>query len=204
MEYSDLLNSNFLSVIATIFAALAAYIIWIFQKRSDKRDIAQIILMEIRNAEKNIISMNGNKILNPDIILLPTNNWVRKNYLFINDLDTDEFDLINNFYNKCSLIDKSLSQLDTGIQLDQKSNHIQNKLSEIALNVILEMNGAELVQIRKEFNKRRDIFLEIIEREPHVVSWDSPKSKTIETISKIEKITTSTAGTKLKKIAQLI
>ena len=159
MEYSDLLNSNFLSVVATIFAALVAYIIWIFQKRSDKRDIAQIILMEIRNAEKNIISMNGNKILNPDIILLPTNNWVRKNYLFINDLDTDEFDLINNFYNKCSLIDKSLSQLDTGIQLDQKSNHIQNKLSEIALNVMLEMNGAELVQIRKEFNKRRDIFL---------------------------------------------
>jgi hypothetical protein len=135
---------------------------------------------------------------------LPTNNWIEKNYLFINDLDNDEFNLINNFYNKCSLIDKSLAQLDAGIQLNQKSNHIQNRLSEIALNVTSEMNGVILEEIRKEFDKRRDSFLKIIEGEPHVASWDSPKRRAMDAISKIERITTSTAGKKLKKIAKLI
>ena len=163
--------------------------------------------MEIRNAEKMIDSIKAGQLIASNIVLLPTNNWIRNNYLFIDDLDRDDLDIVNNFYNQCVLIDKSLSQLSIADQLQQKSDHIQRKLVEIAHDLTHtypnDIHGIDLNNIKTIFNTQKNNFLKIIEDEGHIFSPDSPKLEIQNALNRIEKVTTSTAGGKLKKIANL-
>ena len=106
-------NSNFFIAIIALIVGGFAIGLYIVQKKDYKRDVANIILMEIRRAERvsDQIKLSGIRISENMENLLPTNNWVGNNYLFIRDLDRDELDLVNNFYNQCSIIDSSLSQM---------------------------------------------------------------------------------------------
>lgn len=207
-SYSPLvLESNFFVALITFFVGSFVIYLYIKQKIDYKRDAASIILMEIRNAEKTIDSIKAGQVITSNIVLLPTNNWTRNNYLFIDNLDRDDLDLVNNFYNQCALIDKSLAQLNIASQLEQKSNHIHKKLVEIAHDLTraysVDIKGTDLNNIKTAFDIQKNNFLKIIESEGHVFSPGSPISEIQNALSKIEKITTSTAGDKLKKIASL-
>jgi hypothetical protein len=198
---------NILVAFATFLVGVVAIYLYITQKRDYKRDTANIILMEIRNAENIIAGIKQGAPMNSKTILLPTNNWAKNNYLFINDLDGDELNAVNNFYNQCSIIDKSLSELDISIQLEQKANHIHNKLVEMAREITkgysYALSVSELENLRNAFNIQKNNFLEIINKEGWSFSPDDPKREILRALDSIEKITTSSVGNKIKKIARV-
>ena len=135
--------------------------------------------MEIRNAELTIGAINKGLAINSNIVLVPTNTWIKNNYLFIDDLDRDDLDLLNNFYNNCALIDKSLSQLSIASQLEQKSNHIHQKLVEMAENLTrtwqTDLIGQDLNNTKNLFIAQKNNFLKIIQSDGYSFSPDSPK-----------------------------
>lgn len=184
-----------LGPIITAIVGFFAFVIYKKQKNDYKRDAASILLMEIRYAE-HLIDLYKNIGIRMDFYidqLLPTNSWNRYNYLFIKRLDRDEIDLINNFYNSCSLIDKAFAQLSIALQLQQKSNAIHNTLSIIAKESV---SGAD-------FNNKKDIFIKLIDSENYVFNSISAEETVKKSLNLINKITTTTAGNKLKKIARL-
>ena len=202
---NDFLSSDLLAALATLIVGGVAIYLYIRQKRDYKRDAANILLMEIRSAEKLISSAKQGTPLSADTPLLPTNNWVKNNYLFIKNLDRDELDLINNFYNQCGIIDKSLYQLSIANQLEQKSNWIQGKLVDMAFdsihNISLVLGGTDLDSVRSQYNIQRNNFLNIISHEGYVFSPDNPREELNKALNNIQMITTSSVGSKLKKIA---
>jgi len=187
-------NSSVFIALATFAVGIFAYIIYTKQKRDYKRDAANIILMEIRHAEKVVeqMKMGSVAITNTTKILLPTNNWIRYNYLFIKDFDRDELDLINNFYNQCSSIDSGLSQMSISKQLEQKGSSIQNTLAQIAKDSIS----------KADFDNKKKNFLDIIVKENCAFYPDAPRSIINQGLNNLTMITTSTIGNKLKKIAK--
>ena len=197
----NIINSSaFLGTITLLVGSSAIYL-YTKQKKDYKRDAANIILMEIRHAENMIEQLKKGSSTSMDTPLLPNNNWNTHNYLFIKDLDRDELDLINNFYNQCLLIDKALPQLNINFQLEQKSNHIHNTLVQMALSES-KVSDDEKTNIHS-FNQKKQRFLKIIENDGHAFAPILPREKINMALGGIDKITTSMAGNKLKETAKI-
>lgn len=187
--------TNLYTAIATFTVGLFAIGLYIKQQEDQKRDAANIILMEIRYAEKLIDRFSGSGVVTDfQNKIIPTENWYKYNYLFIKDLDTDEIDELNNFYNQCHLIDKGLGQLSVYKQLEQKSEAIHSAI----VNIAKESLGSVEV-----YKNNRDAFIGIINKEPYIFNPDAPIQTIIKAMGNIRFITTSTVGAKLKKIAKL-
>lgn len=188
-------NSNFFIALITLLVGSFAIYLYIKQKRDYKRDAANIILMEIRYAEKTINDMKINGVvisLNMES-LLPSNSWFKYNHLFIKNFDRDELDLVNNFYNQCSTIDSALMQLSVSKQIEQKSGFIQQGLIQIAKDAISEA----------DYDNKKKNFLKIIEKEPYVFPPGAPIKTIKKGLSNLATITTTTVGSKLKRIAKI-
>lgn len=156
--------------------------------------------MEIRQAEKIIDQLKQGGFSEP--VLLPTNNWSKYNYLFIKDLDRDELDLINSFYNQCVVIDKALLQMSITFQLEQKSGYIHQALVQMAKDESEKITDSK-TNMQNFFNKK-DSFLRIIENDGYGFNPTAPRSTIMVALNNLVKITTSTSGSKLKKISQTI
>ena len=107
------LNSSFFIGLVTILVGTAAYVIYYLQRRDRKREVANIILLEIQSAERKLKLIKASLAKDPpslpgDLRLLPSENWSEHRYLFIRDLDRDEWDSVTTFYDKCQLIDETI------------------------------------------------------------------------------------------------
>jgi hypothetical protein len=102
------LNSNFFIAIVTLAVGSIALFIYWKRRLDNKRDIASIILLEIKNAERllkdekeQFIKSNEESIGTE--LLMPVESWSKNKYLFVRDLDRDEWDTITEFYKNCLL-----------------------------------------------------------------------------------------------------
>lgn len=181
--------------IATFLVGLFAIYLYIKQKEDQKRDAANVIIAEIRQAERLIDQFKKRGVGNDTPYqLLPSNNWVKYNYLFINDLDQDEIEHINNFYSQCFVLDKAIDQINIAHELRNKSEAIHHHISLIAK----ESFGDESI-----FKNNKDNFLKLIQKDGFSFSPDAPMFSIGKVFNNINLITTSTVGAKLKKIARI-
>ena len=89
-----------------------AIALYIHQKKDYKRDVAKLILQEIRYAESQIkVARERNNVFLLSNRLLPTNNWYGNVHLFVGDLEETDRDSISDFYSKVSFLDKVISHI---------------------------------------------------------------------------------------------
>ena len=109
----DFFNTNtFVGLITLLVGSFALYL---YNKgKSDfKREAAGILLYEIENAERLLKTAKENLAANPPILsenqlLVPTESWSKYKFLFVRDLARDEWDGLNDFYNRCFLYDNAV------------------------------------------------------------------------------------------------
>ncbi len=193
--HPDFTKSNLYTAIATFIVGLFAIYLYITQKEDKKRDAANVIIAEIRQAERLIDQFKKRGVSN-DISyqLLPSNNWVKYNYLFINDLDQDEIEQINNFYSQCFVLDKAIDQINISHELKNKSQAVHHHISLIAK----ESLGNE-----ETFGINKNNFIKIISGDEFTFRPNAPVMSIVKALNNINLITTSTIGAKLKKIAKV-
>jgi len=189
----DFLNSSLFNSLVTILVGSFAIGLYLKNKRDNKREAAAVILMEIRQAEKSLESMKSYPLnLDSYTRILPSNNWLTYCHLFTSNLDADELDLIHNFYNDCSEIDRAASELAISHQTKSKNNSIQHILAEIAKDS----------KTREAFEERKNCFLPLINSDITTLVSHVHTQVIQKCLNKLRYITTSTAGAKLKKIAK--
>ena len=110
-NYLTNLNS-YLGLITFIVVLWAVYT-FLKQKKDRKRDIAKLILQEIRYAERKVrhyveFPEAGYKFYSK---LVPTNNWYSNIHLFLEDFEETEIDLISDFYSKTSFLDTVITTI---------------------------------------------------------------------------------------------
>ncbi len=204
MTFWLFLNSNLLQTIAVLGTVLVAYRIYLAQKRDTKRDAANIILSEIRHAERLISDFrrDGISIKVYPQLFMPRSSWGKYKHLFIKDFDDDDINAVDDFYNRCVYIDKALAQLSIASQLEQKANAIHALLPEIAWDVVKntqEPRNEEL--LRNEYDSKKKITMQLVDPEPYIFSPSAPKGTIVQALQGLVLITSSNVGSKLKKIA---
>lgn len=103
--------TGILNAVVTLIVGFVALLIYNTQKNDQKTDAANIILLEIKSAERliKIVKENLKKdVLPPDILTMQTESWSKYKYLFVRDFDRDEWDEITDFYNKCQSLDQAI------------------------------------------------------------------------------------------------
>jgi len=98
--------------IVTLLGGLFVIGLYFRQKNDYKREVAKLILEEIRYAEKQIkIARERGNVFLLSTTLLPTNNWYKNVHLFVNDLEQTDRDSISDFYSKVTYSDKVINRI---------------------------------------------------------------------------------------------
>jgi len=104
-------GSNMILAVTTLLSGTLIVYTYVKQKVDKKRDVASLILQEIRYAEARIRNYLKSSSYGLYEKLLPTDNWNNNIHLFVNDLEETELDLISSFYSKCCYIDVLIEKI---------------------------------------------------------------------------------------------
>ncbi len=215
LDLSDLLRFvkeyELIPSIVTIIVGYAAYFVYTKQKDDAKKSMANIILLEIRNAEKVLAEivdvMIGEMILAlPGKKLLSTESWSQNKHLFVQDFDRDEFDKITVFYTNCKLFDEAI---------DHNESLFRKNEDEIRRNMLSVPAGFYKEYVHLPDEERNDIALEecfqkskdfqtayISKISQLMYSPNKPVLDAKEVYPKIQKeLTLTSVGIKLKRLA---
>ncbi|GHU71347.1 hypothetical protein FACS189450_07210 [Spirochaetia bacterium] len=196
MNLSSVLGSNGLQTLIMALTGSVALVIYFLNKRAEKREAAQIIVGEIRLAENTIKQIKNSKTITELSIILPHNTWDSKKYLFLN-LGQDEFDLINDFYYKCTIAEqyRKMYYESQNNAVLVKSTYFQQKLMDVMYNTIVNKDV--------NYEEASKLLIEMANKEDRLFDPRKPINKIVEYIENITQITPTNAGAKIKKIGKV-
>jgi len=194
--------SGIISAGATLVTGGFAIAIYLCQKKDNKIQAARVLLTEVRIAEEKIDQtrdiLETNQIADLPTIF-PSKNWKNYSHLFISDLDQDELKLINTFYDYGEIIEDIAIRNNNffWITTEERAKITVNEVAKLANEVVNNAKNEDEVTLNMS------TFENILDRHnlPYVPS--KTKSEIKKYLSKIPKITTSSCGVKLKKIANM-
>ena len=116
-------NSNFFVAIV----GFGIFLLYKIQLNDNQRDAAKSIFFEVKNAEKSLKLIKESLSMDPPVLLeniytMQVESWSRYKYLFIKSFDRDEWDAINDFYNRCQLIDRAVKYNEAFFQKNEEQN----------------------------------------------------------------------------------
>ncbi len=199
----SLLLSNlvsFVEVFGTVLSVLIAVVLYILKIRKDHRDAAMILLMEIRNAEKEIEEIKKASVIVETTSVMPINSWRKFQHYFVSKLDNDDLILLNNFYNTCSLIDEEVNRLKNlwPIANEEKIKISQQVFGDLAVEFFEKTDN---FTEGSEYLIKREKILKILNNETNGFIPDLPTNRIKQYLPKISNVTTTTCGDKIKRIA---
>ncbi len=190
----NFMTENLLNILLVI-GAFAAFGVYYWQKKDEKKKAARVLIMEIRNAELEIGHLKKSGAVSDYSSILPTSSWTKYNHYFAKDLDEDELAHINNFYNSCQLVENEIGQLRSALSvaMEEKMKIIQEKLLELM----------DETTDKESYEKRKEKILKLFHKEDYWFLPNAPKEKLLRYLQNISFVMTSSAGQKLKKTADL-
>lgn len=105
-------KSQLVPAVVTFLVGLVA--LWVYWKQRDdkKRDMASLILQEIRYAEQKLREARSREhVYLFAYKLLPTNSWNKNIHLFVSDLEENQIDTISSFYSNAAFIDQVVEHI---------------------------------------------------------------------------------------------
>ncbi len=219
-QIANFLNSNFFIALVTLVVGAAAFLIYRLQKRDKKREVANIVLLEIQSAERKLkeikksISGDSGKLPN-DLRLLQNDSWSQFSYMFIRDLDRDEWDSLSDFYDNCKLIDETIKFNNAAFwnDVEQIRANKQRVLADYADVSARKLKGSLKGPVNEEDKVAVEQFDELTEKFDHLYMskqgrFSYTPQKTLDDarqyVSEIDmRISQKNVGIKLKKLANI-
>jgi hypothetical protein len=208
--------SNAFVGLVALGAATIAYRVYSKQKRDTKRDAANIVLLEIENAEQQSEKVSFDKpftdINDEDVFLMPVASWDKYKYLFVRDFDRNEWDKITNFYRKCHSYDQSVVFHNASLDHNMKQLrvNVQRELAEYASEYASKYAGANETDketVKQEYIRKRNNFTDLYtgsEKIDPIIFTYIPTKAFIDAKRALSNLETSlsltSVGIKLKKL----
>ena len=204
-------NSSFFIALVTLAAGSFAFGLYFRRNKDIKKDAANIIILEIQNAERQLKALKeklkkDNK-LSDDIFLMPTSSWDKYQYLFVRDLDRDEWDTVISFYDKCKLIDCAISSNNSYFQKNEEQIRVnmQRITSEYVKEIIELADNDKYEENKKIIIDKAIKFQSEYLSHPELTSYNPQKpiidaSLYLESLS--PNLSQTTLGDKFKKMSK--
>lgn len=182
----DIVNS-----IVTAIIGLGAYGIFWLTKRTEKRNAATVVIMDIRHAEQVVLSILDKGVDQSVQNILYENNWEKYKHLFASDFSFDDFAAFNRFFESCTEIAEARERLkllfDSGLQA--KAAIAQQKI--FAIDNLSSAEGQ-----KKKQEVLNDIHSDTYTFQPH-----EPQRRIEKSLRSMGHLSNTVAFEKLKKHA---
>ncbi|HET9946842.1 MAG TPA: hypothetical protein VFQ63_02150 [Patescibacteria group bacterium] len=154
--------SNFASGFITLIVGLFAFTVYSKSKFDYKKDSANIVLLEIQSAERQIkkikeaLTKNSSDL--PDIHILQDESWTKFGYLFLSDFKRDEWDTITSFYNTCKMYDQCVEYNNSFFQKNEQEIRInrQKVITEYVRDYAEKIEKVSKSEEKDKLIKERD------------------------------------------------
>ena len=199
-------NSGFFVGLATIITGVVVLLVYFQQKRDMKVQAARVLLTEIRTAEERInqIKEAVQRGLTNDLpSVFTTKSWQTYSHLFVSDFDQDELKLIGLFYDCGELIEDFAKRNNSffWVTTEERARVSTQKVAEIILKAsemaITEDQKNEYISTSRAFLSSKLDSYNVM----YVPAKTMDEIKAY--LNKVQMITTSSCGVKLKKFAKV-
>jgi len=214
----EFIDSNFFQTLVTFLVGLFAYIIYKVQKNDKKTDAARSIILEIQNAERSIGKVRDaikQDNLDVDVSVLQSESWSTSKILFVRDFDSDEWDVLSDFFNRAKLIDDAISnnKIAFANDLEQIRTNRQAALARYAIELLDEIDNSngksysedDFEHLTNMYDLISKAFDMLYKGKQNEYAFNS--SKAVQDIKMylegLSNLSTTTIGVKLKKIARI-
>lgn len=194
-------NSNSFVGLATIITGAVAIFIYLKQRRDFKIQAARVLLLEVRTAEDRIDQVkdkveSGNTTDLPSIF--PTKSWKTYSHLFVSDFDQDELKLLSAFYDYGELVEDFAKRNNDffWVTTEERARVVQQKLAELVIHSKTNTPQVDLNLLKQEL-------LDVFASDPYSYAPQKTINAIKTYLQKVQKITTTSAGVKLKDLAKL-
>jgi len=131
---------QYVSAGVTFLVGLVALFVYQKQKRDHKKDAANILIIEIESAERQLQAIQEGaapKTLKENQFLMPSASWATYRHLFARDFSLREWDIVTDFYNRCKQFDEAVQYNSTFFRHDVEAYRISlnQALAQAALEV---------------------------------------------------------------------
>lgn len=201
--------SETFSGVATLATGVIALIVYSKQKSDAKVQAARVLLVEIRAAEERIrqIREQTSGISISDLpLIFPSNSWNKYSHLFVSDFDQDELRLISSFYDYGEQIEIFAKRNNDffWVNSEERAKATQQKVAEMVKETVHSITAdSDLNEINRQISLKKATFEEMYGKNTPTYTPQKTLSSIQSYLGKIEPITTSSSGTKLKKIAKV-
>jgi len=212
-KFVGFFDSNFFQTIVTLAVGLIAYIVYSRQRNDYKKDAANALLLEIQHAERSIARAKDHirkDNLDVDLEILQVNSWPAHKHLFSRDFDKDEWDAITAYYNNAQLLDRAIKYNSLGFSNDveQIRANKQRVLADFTKETIDKMAtepGTSAEDALQAFNKQMELFdkLYMEKQGKYAYKPNKPINDAKIYLEDLQPISTTSVGTKLKKLADV-
>lgn len=183
-----------LESIVTVAVGAIALLVYYLSKRSEKRNAAIIIVMDIRHAEQVILGVLEKGAIDRFLpSILPENNWGKYKHLFAAYFSYDDFSAFDRFFNGCTEISEARNRL-----ADAFLASISAK-AQIAQQKVLEIPDVE----SEDGQKKRWETIQALEKEEYVFEPSEPSNRIFRSFQIMGKLSPTSAFEKLKKIGSI-
>ncbi|MCW1888358.1 MAG: hypothetical protein KIH67_002280 [Candidatus Moranbacteria bacterium] len=204
-QYSLVSSAAFSSFITLLVGSIAIFL-YLKQKSDAKVQAARVILLEIRTAEDRIRlikEMIKNQSSDDLPLVFTTKSWKVYSHLFVSDFDSDELKLINSFYDYGDLIEE-FGKKDNNffwVNTEEKAKVLQQIIGQVIEGYYEE--GADIQNFEEKIVKKLNFIRKGFDSYGFTYSPQRTVGEMQNYLEKIDYITTSTCGAKLKKIAKM-
>lgn len=188
------------ATIATIITAIVAYLIYKKSKSDELENAVRIIILEIKESEriiKNLNEIKNSGNIYPDDLLkvTPLKGWVKYSHLFIQKLNNDEYDQLNDYFKKCEVLEKYIEKNHNFFWITTEERAKQKE----ALGAKLAKEKSELSP--EEFKIEVERLADLYFSNTSAYTPAGIKTQLDRNLNSISMITITPVWNKLKKIA---
>lgn len=188
---------DYINPIATLITGLVAIILYYWENSKKRRDIAKIILQEIRRSEEIINEYKEHNQYKFTKKIIATNSWAKNIHYFVGVLDQDELDKISNLYSTGHYLDNLIEKI-SDVMFDFEKEEFSKKINQIKNLSPIKKVDTETTEKSETKNIQQDPII------PLNIQIPSPGKPMLDEISnKYEPIYHSSICEKLKKIAKI-
>lgn len=207
----DFFDSNFFQTLVVGGAGVVTFIVYLRQKRDKRIQAARLLLIEIRTAEERIAQIkdrveagSGDSDF-PSVF--PTKSWKIYSHLFISDFDQDEIKAIASFYDYGEIIEEFAKRNNDffWVTTEERSRVIQQKLADLVFHTKYPATPPAEESPTPEIHliNLKQSLLDAFANDTYTYTPVKTINEIKKYIVKVEKLTTSSVGIRLKRLAKL-
>ena len=210
-NFLKFLDSNFFQSIVALIVGVFVFVQYRINRRDHLRDAASIIIIEIQTASRTIKSIRKrlvDRVLDSDVSVMPSDSWKENRQLFAKYLDRDEWDTIEDFYDRSRLLDDVVKYNRQTFRNDVEQIRInkQRAAADFAIDTVnnIAVNNMNKEDVANMFSGKVSVYDTLymskqgeLAYTPNQVTDDAKKY-----IDNIPDILNSSAYVKLKSISR--